>query len=149
MDTYYYNVSFYFFEEVETMRTEKEHTINAPQRRLLNNLNKIMIVDESLQERLKIMIEDIEAGSTNVENIDDLMFAVFDSLDTVRSKIKCYLEILSVINDEKIVNNFIINNLEMNSLINKDIYNEVEKLSDYGQIILGIRDCIFNNLAEK
>ena len=146
---YYYIVSFYFFEEVETMRTEKEHTINAPQRRLLNNLNKIMIADESLQERLKIMIEDIEAGSTNVENIDDLMFAVFDSLDTVRSKIKCYLEILLVINDEKIVNNFIINNLEMNSLINKDIYNEVEKLSDYGQIILGIRDCIFNNLAEK
>ncbi len=125
------------------MRTRKteEQARKDVKRRLLDNLGKITTSDKSLQENIKIMIDDMEAGNKNAENADNLMFNIFDGLSIAEYKIKNYLKILLIINDDELVINA--NNKEiseMNCLIIENINIEAIKLSDYGQIILGIRE---------
>lgn len=125
------------------MRTRKteEQARKDVKRRLLDNLGKITTSDKSLQENIKIMIDDMEAGNKNAENADNLMFNIFDGLSIAEYKIKNYLKILLIINDDELVINA--NNKEiseMNCLIIENINTEAIKLSDYGQIILGIRE---------
>lgn len=123
------------------VRTTEEQTRRETRKHLLDNLNKIAVTNKSLQEDLKIMIEDIEAGKANAENINSLMFDIFDGLSTVEYKIQGYLKILLILNDDNSLIQVTNKELsEMNSLIIEDISNKVKKLSDLGQIILGIRE---------
>lgn len=124
-------------------RTTAEQIERETKRQLLCNLNKIMVTNtnKGLQEDLKIMIEDIEAGKANAENINSLMFDIFDGLSMVEYKIQGYLKILLILNDDNSLIQVTNKELsEVNSLIIEDISNKVKKLSDLGQIILGIRE---------
>ena len=128
---------------MRTRTTTAEQIERETKRQLLCNLNKIMVTNtnKGLQENLKIMIEDIEAGKANAENINSLIFDIFDGLSTVEYKIKGYLKILLILNDDNLIVPVTNKELsEMNSLIVEDISNEAKQLSDLGQIILGIRE---------